>query len=195
MFNIESKEAANRLLDALGEQLTTLDAHYELVVVGGSALIALDLISRPTEDVDVVALLDEHGLQTATPLPQPLLVARDRVARDLGLPADWLNDGPASLLSLGLPDGFMSRATSSAHGPSLTVWYASRLDQIHLKLYATVDQGPGRHEADLRALEPTRDELLVAAHWSRSHDPSEGYDGVLTQVLEAFGVADETRGA
>jgi len=31
--------------------------YAELVVIGGSALLAIGLISRPTRDVDVVALL------------------------------------------------------------------------------------------------------------------------------------------
>ncbi|MGO9499580.1 MAG: hypothetical protein ACLQA5_23150 [Solirubrobacteraceae bacterium] len=34
---------------------------------------------------------------------------------------------------------------------------ASRLDQIHLKRYALVDQGLGKHEGDLRALKPSRE--------------------------------------
>lgn len=101
----------------------------------------------------------------------------------------------AALLDFGLPEGFLSRATRRDHGEALVGWYASRLDQIHLKLYATVDQGPGKHEADLRALDPTPDELLAAARWTRTHDPSEGYRSVLVRVLAAFGVEDATLGA
>lgn len=67
-------------------------------------------------------------------------------------------------------------------------------DQIHFKLYATVDQGAGKHEADLRALVPTPDELLAAARWTRTHDPSEGYRSVLERVLSAFGVEDASLG-
>jgi hypothetical protein len=61
----------------------------------------------------------------------------------------------------------------------LTVHFASRIDQIHFMLYAMVDLGPGKHEQDLRAMEPTEAELLQAAMWSRTHDPSEGYRTVL----------------
>jgi hypothetical protein len=195
MMNIQTQEEADRLLDALGEQLTELGARFELVVVGGSALMTLELVTRPTQDVDVVALHEAGTLETATPLPEELRVARDRVARDFGLPESWLNDGPASLLDLGLPAGFMSRAVRRDYGPSLTVWFASRLDQVHFKLYATVDSGPGRHEADLRALGPTREELLAAAEWSRTHDPSPAYRSALLEVLEFLGVSDATLGA
>ncbi len=144
--------------------------------------------------MDLVALRDGAGLLPAAPLPGPLAAARDRVARDLGLPADWLNAGPAALLDFGLPEGFLSRATRRDHGEALVAWYASRLDQIHFKLYATVDQGAGKHEADLRALVPTPDELLAAARWTRTHDPSEGYRSVLERVLSAFGVEDASLG-
>lgn len=186
-MNIASDRDAGRLLDVLGEQLAELGARYDLVVVGGSALLALRLVVRSTRDVDIVALRDGDVLRSVTPLPESQ-VARDRVARDLGLPPDWLNAGPAALLDFGLPEGFLSRAVRHDHGPALTVWYASRFDQIHFKLYATVDQGAGKHEGDLRALAPSADELLAAARWTRTHDPSEGYRMVLVQVLAAFGV-------
>jgi hypothetical protein len=84
--------------------------------------------------------------------------------------------------------GFSEHVLS--YGPGLEVLFASRLDQIHLKLYATVDQGVGKHLDDLEALGPTSQELLEAAHWSRSHDPSEGYRSVLKRVLANFGVED-----
>ena len=73
---------------------------------------------------------------------------------------------------------------------SLTVLFASRYDQIHFKLYATVDQGAGKHLDDLERLAPTHYELLAAARWSRTHDPSDGYGSVLERVLTHFGVTD-----
>lgn len=60
-------------------------------MIGGSALLALGLVTRSTQDVDVIALVGEHGLDEAVPLPQPLVDARDRVARDFGLAESWLN--------------------------------------------------------------------------------------------------------
>lgn len=192
MMNITSAAAGSRLLDALGQQIERLGASHELVVVGGSALLALGLIERPTQDVDVLARRDGDRLESISPMPETLVLARARVARDFELPTSWLNDGPAALLDFGLPEGFLDRAERRDHGAALTVWHASRFDQIHFKLYAAVDQGPGKHEADLRALEPTNEELLAAASWSRSHDPSEGYLQELTRALAALGVEDAT---
>ncbi|MBK5232087.1 MAG: hypothetical protein JJE13_03785 [Thermoleophilia bacterium] len=114
------------------------------------------------------------------------------MATDFRLPPDWLNSGPANLMDFGLPAGFEKRMVEESFGDSLTVQFASRIDQVHFKLYAAVDQGPGKHETDLRALDPTEDELLDAARWTMTHDPSEGYRMVLIQVLAALGVADAT---
>jgi hypothetical protein len=194
MSDIASREATDRLLSALGEQVAALDQRFELIVVGGSGLLALGLIERATRDIDLIALRSGDELRRAKPLPASLEAARDRVARDFALPADWLNPGPTDLLEFGLPDGFIDRLKRRDYGDSLTVYFASRFDQIHFKLYALVDQGPGKHEADLRALSPTEEELVKAARWSRSHDPSEGYEQVLREVLAHMGVRDADLG-
>ena len=187
---LDSAAATDRLLSALAEQLSVVEQHYDLVVIGGSALLALGLIARPTRDVDVLALAGPHGLTRAKPLPAPLVDAGARVARDFDLSADWLNSEPADMLRFGLPAGFAERLDRREYGPFLTVRFASRFDQIHFKLYAVVDQGAGKHEADLRSLGPIREELLSAARWSQTHDPSEGYRSVLVTVLAHFGVED-----
>lgn len=159
-------------------------------MIGGSGLLALGAIDRATRDVDVVALRVGEKLETAKPLPPALLAARGRVARDFGLDENWLNPGPTDLLDFGLPEGFLDRLVRKDYGGGLTANFASRLDQIHFKLYALVDRGPGKHEADLRALEPTEEELLVAARWACTHDPSENFQQMLRQALRHLGVGD-----
>jgi Nucleotidyltransferase of unknown function (DUF6036) len=180
----------HELFAALGEQLVAARARVELVVIGGSALLAVGLIDRPTRDVDIVALLAGETLVDPRPLPAALVAARDRVARDFNLPENWLNAAPSDLLTLGLPDGFVERVERHHYGDALTIYFASRYDQIHFKLYAMVDQGAGKHEADLRALSPTQDELVAAARWTRTHDPSEGFREQLLAALGYLGVND-----
>jgi hypothetical protein len=175
-------------LEALGELLDSRGLEYRLAVVGGGAMLLLGLIERPTADLDVVAHVDDAGYRAADPLPTALEEAIADVARALGLPKDWLNPGPTSLLDLGLPPGFDDRAHVRRYS-SLGILLADRLDQIHFKLYATVDQGPkSKHFADLQALRPTRDELLNAARWARTHDPSEEFRSELKGALESLGV-------
>jgi hypothetical protein len=188
---ITSTQSADALLHALGDQLAAVGAAFDVVVVGGSALLVLGLASRATKDVDVLAVRTGGSLVSADPLPKALVEASGRVARDFGLPADWLNSGPAGLMDFGLPDGFAERVKVREYGPALTVRFASRFDQIHFKLYAAVDAStPGKHAADLSELSPTRDELIAAARWSRTHDPSDGYRDMLERALEYFGVED-----
>lgn len=191
-----SRERTDALLAALNEQLASRGERFELVVIGGSALIALELVARnATKDVDVVALLTEHGLERAKPLPPSLVAARDKVARDFEISEGWLNAGPGDLLQWGLPDGFVDRLTSRQYGDHLVVHFAGRLDQIHFKLYAAADQQGGRHESDLRDLDPTPDELVLAARWTRTQDPSEGFLAMLRAKLADLGVVDADLGA
>lgn len=159
---------------------------------GGTALVATGLVLRTTRDVDIVALADEQGgLIDPAPLPAALIKSAEEVAEDLGLPNDWLNNGPSSgdggLYRLGLPHGFAERLSWHSFGDKLTVAFIGRIDQIFFKLYAAVDQFGSYHANDLQALAPTDAELLAAAAWSRTHDPSEGYLLGLKLYFKEFG--------
>ena len=55
---------------------------YSLVVCGGAALNAMQLIQRTTKDVDIVAMMDSSNqLVDPAPLPEELLIAAKEVAR------------------------------------------------------------------------------------------------------------------
>jgi hypothetical protein len=175
-------------LHALGAVLEARGHALEIVTVGGGSLLLLDLATRSTRDLDIVALVQDGQYMAAKPLPEALVEAARDVGGTLGLGEDWLNAGPTDLLAQGLPTGFAERTERRTHG-SLVLHIASRFDQIHLKLYDSVDQGPrSKHVADLRLLSPTRDELLAAAHWACQHDPSEPFRDELIKMLRSFGV-------
>lgn len=183
-------------LTLLGERLRLAGlAPQELIVCGGTSLIARGYVSRATRDVDVLARRSSGSeFVSARVLPAPFLAAAERVAVDLGLPANWLNSGPADLFEMGVPVGLVERLEAKAYGSHLTIWYIGRLDQIHFKLYAATDQGAGRHLSDLLALEPNADELLVAAKWAMTHDVSPGFRELLRMLLKEIkhaAVADQ----
>ena len=186
-----SRQDIETALTHLSGLLANMGAEpMELVVCGGSSLIARGFVARVTRDVDVLALGgSDRGLRDASPLPPPLVTAATRVAQDLRLPADWLNDGPAHIFRMGLPDGFVSRLERRTYGTHLGVSYIGRLDQIFFKLYAATDQGPGRHLTDLTQLEPSDDELVAAARWIFTHDPSPGFRQMLEELLRETGHA------
>ena len=107
------RDSLEEALETLGEVLHERGQHVGLLVIGGSSLLLLGFVSRPTADVDVAALA----------------------------------------------------------GPAAT------------------DQGPrSKHLADLQALRPSTDELLTAARWARTHDPSGGFLGELRSALTTLGV-------
>ncbi len=163
---------------------------YELLAIGGGALQLQGLITRPTRDIDVVAMIDRAALVPLERLPTPLEQAVSDTAAVFGLPTGWFNAGPRSLIDFGLPDGVLKRA-HRREWAGLVLHVADRRDQIFFKLYAAVDQGPGsKHFQDLRQLEPSVAKLRAAAGWVRTHDPSPGFDQELRRALRAFGVSN-----
>jgi hypothetical protein len=187
-------DALQPILGALAEQLDARGLEFHLVVVGGSGLLAMGLGDRPTQDVDVVAFLRDGELVSARPFPPELDESARRVAADFGLKEDWLNPGPTALLEIGgLPAGFIERLTSVRYGPALNVSFASRFDQIQLKVYALADREEARDEADLRGLEPTAAELRAGAAWARTHNAPGPFDDQIAAALAKFGVEDVGR--
>lgn len=188
-----NRENLDRALTLLARRLDLSQTEpVQLVVCGGSALIAMGFRQRTTRDMDVVALMNvSHELVSPDPLPDFLLAAAEQVARDLGLFEGWLNNGPSrgegGLFQMGLPAGFTGRLTEKKYGPRLTVHFIGRLDQIYFKLYAAADQRDGTHLNDLRALHPNDAELEAAAHWAMSHDVSEGFKMILKELLTQLG--------
>lgn len=179
-----------RALKALGNLLADRGYYYEIVAIGGGGLLLLGQIERPTRDLDLVALIDNGRLVSATPLPHNLLQAAEEVGRAAMLEKGWLNAGPTSLLQAGLPEGFTQRMRTRHYG-GLTVHLAGRFDQICFKLYASIDHGPrSKHFADLKLLQPTHQELKIAQHWCLSHDVSETFANELQNALTHLEVID-----
>lgn len=184
-------ETLPNALSTLGSLLEQRNLSFEAVAIGGSGLLLLGASVRPTKDLDLAALVTDGRYVSADPLPPDLQQAVEDVAVPLGLPPDWLNAGPTSLLDFGLPDGFESRTVREVFG-GLTLHIASRLDQIHLKFYAAAGDGPrSKHFADLQLLEPTDAELIQAAAWCLTHDPSDGFRSQMRGALRALGVSDD----
>jgi len=186
------KETLEQALTLLAEKLEFDGvAPVSLVVCGGSSLIALGLVNRTTKDVDVLALMDEGGrLLPSDPLPEAVSRAVEEIAGQLDLDPKWLNGGPTDLLKWGLPEGFLARLTERKYGNALRIWYVGRLDQIHFKVFAATDAGPGRHVNDLLALAPTNEELLAGARWTLTQDGSEGFVMILKEMLRELGHED-----
>lgn len=178
----------DQALDVLGRLLADRGHHYEVVAIGGGSLLLLGQMERTTKDLDLVALVDADRFISANPLPLKLAQAVEEVGRALELGKGWLNAGPTALFEMGLPSGFKKRMHTRCYR-GLIIHLAGRFDQICFKLYAAVDQGPhSKHFADLKFLQPTRNELHTAKQWCITHDVSEIFAKELNKTLMALGV-------
>ncbi len=187
-----NKHQIDKTLLLLGQLLEREgSAPIHIVVCGGASLIVTGMVQRTTKGIDIVAIIsdqdeDEKRLQYADPLPATLLKAARQVADDFGLDRNWLNNDPKDLLKLGLPDGFIERLYKRTFGSRLTVSFIDRFDQIHFKVYAAVDGGPGRHVDDLLALNPIREEIELAAFWAIQQDSSKEFKSTLKEMLKVL---------
>ena len=182
------------LLHALGEQLSRSGSSVSIVVAGGAALSVLGWVKRTTKDVDVIALAEKAGgdrkLIPPDPTPEELQKAILRVARDFGLPEDWMNMQIGAQWQLGLPPSILRSVEWRSYGP-LEVGFVGREGLMYLKLFAAVDQGvTSVHYQDLLTLQPSEEELEAAAAWVRTQDAGEPFaelvDEVVRNVREAL---------
>lgn len=116
-----------------------------------------------------------------------LRAAAAEVESEYLLDEDWLNTGPAAQVVAGLPEGFLSRLTWREYGSRLTLCFPDRYDLIHLKLFAIMDQGLGRHSRDLAALSPADEEIVHAARWVLGQDAGEVFPQIVRSALTQLG--------
>lgn len=184
------------VLSAVGYLLEEKGETVRIVIVGGASLNLAGLVNRATNDVDVIARAkDDQGepvLIPPDPMPDVLKEAIGRVARDFGLPSEWLNTAVGNQWETSLPPSLTEDLTWHQFG-GLRVVVAGRRPLIALKLLAAVDQGGTQsvHYQDLIRLDPTEEELEEAREWAESEDPSpivaDHIDQVIRHVREDTG--------
>lgn len=125
---------------------------FEAVVLGGTALVLLGVIQRPTDDCDV---LDPQ-------IPESVRQAAVDFARLHGLNEDWLNSKAHDFVGVPgcLPEGWRERLRWAYHGRALRLQTLGRQDLLCTKLVALIDRGTDY--LDCVALAPTAEELRAA---------------------------------
>lgn len=188
-----SQQNLEEALRLLGNLLTTRKGDgFWLVVCGGSALLAQKIISRSTEDVDILAIRDwDGGVDRAFPLPEALKVAAAQVADELHLGGNWLNSAaslhfPDLLL---LPASFWRELETREYGHYLKISYVTRSGQIQLKTYAALNRAKPRDLDDLRTLAPTSAETEAVVRWVLDHFPILSHRDKLPDLLTHLGHA------
>lgn len=172
------------LLDAVGAHLEAAGAAVSIVVVGGAALALHGWVPRTTHDVDVIALASGPTTLIAPRLPDALLRAVARVARDFDLPEHWLNPAVGAQWRSGLPEDLAADLEWRTFR-TLRVGLAGRAAMLALKLFAAVDRGPASvHLQDLLALAPTDGELARASAWVVTQDIAPQWPQLVTEVTD-----------
>ncbi len=144
------------------EYLAAQGLEFEAVVIGGAALAILGVVSRETQDCDVLDPNVPEAVAKAA-----LLFGRDALKKGHDLKENWLNNGPESLKDV-LPKGWRLRLEKLYFGKALSLHTLGRSDLLKSKLFAYCDRG--QDFSDCVAMKPSSDELLEALEWVSEQD-------------------------
>lgn len=163
---MEGEPQLIRALRELGSACAARAEAWEVLVIGGTALLLLGSTTRTTGDVDIAAIVVDGSLRRSKPLPQSLLELGRVVAERHGLPPEWLDTNSTSLLELPLPLGLLERCSTRAFG-GLTLYLPAQCDLVALKLYAAASSTHPftKHERDLRHLIGDGSHISAARTW------------------------------
>jgi len=149
-------------IQAFDAYLAARNLRFEAIIVGGSALALLNVIDRPTRDVDVLA----PNLDVATSRAAREFAAEMRASGN-ALADEWLNNGPSGLVAV-LPSGWESRLRPVFDGAFLRLNTLGEADLLKSKLFALCDRGTDL--GDCMALAPSADDLASAEVWLAAQD-------------------------
>ena len=165
------------ILSDFDKFLVKQNTSFSAIVIGGSALAVMGVISRETQDCDV---LDPKIPDNIKKLSEEF-ADKKRKAGEV-LRDDWLNNGPASL-TRDLPSGWRNRTQSIYTGEALTLHTLGRGDFLKSKLFAYCDRGTDLD--DCIAMNPTKTELQSALPWLNLQDANPGWPNhVDTEIKE-----------
>lgn len=157
----------NEMLVEFDQYLSVRGLEFEAIVIGGAALSLLGVITRETQDCDV---LDPNIPKVVA--EAALEFGRDAMSRGHDLKEQWLNNGPESLKDV-LPKGWRSRLQKLYFGKALSLHTLGRPDLLKSKLFAYCDRG--QDLKDCIALKPSQPELSEALDWVKAQDANPGW--------------------
>jgi len=156
--------------------LTARGLGLDAIVVGGTALALLGVVTRETRDCDVIHPELSGDVQDAAKA-----FAQQESQKGEPLSADWLNNGPASLTAL-LPPGWQNRLQPVFTGKAMTLRCLGRRDLLLTKLFALCDRGSDL--LDCMALRPSVDELRALMPWVQQQDANPDWPAHVEQTLQ-----------
>jgi hypothetical protein len=154
------------IIAAFDKYLGLQSLRFEAVVIGGGALIIMDIIDRKTKDIDC--------LDPEIPLEiKQASVAFAKSHSEFLLDENWLNNGPESL-KRELPAGWQIRLQTLYTGESIQLTCLGRSDLLRSKLFAYCDR-TNPDFSDLLLMKPTVQELAVSIDWVKARDGNQAW--------------------
>lgn len=166
------------VLIAFGKYLHDRGQNFEVVIIGGAALLALGIINRATVDVDCLSPEIPADIQAAA-----ITFSGKYSGNSSPLQKDWLNNGPRALVA-DLPSEWDKRLQMIYQGTGITVYTLCRADLLLTKLFAYCDRQ--QDEGDCIALAPTEQELSDSYNWLRERDGHPGWPDHVKASLEGL---------
>lgn len=150
------------ILPKFDEFLTEKQLTFEAIAVGGTALALLGVITRETRDCDILSPNIPKNIEEAA---KEFSVKMK--SEGVELRADWLNNGPSSLIP-DLPKDWELRVLIIFDGKSLRLSCLGRPDFLKTKLFALCDRDIDL--GDCLLLKPTATELKDSLNWVKQRD-------------------------
>ena len=142
-----------KVLQTLDERLAS---SFDIILIGGAAMILHFEASRATRDVDVLVLRGD-----LTELRRAVKI----VAREYGLPEDWMSDAAKGFADILPPDFYHRLAPLTFPLRRLRLYALGRPEQVAMKIVALREQDLEDLELLLPQLsEEERRELVTIMH-------------------------------
>jgi hypothetical protein len=148
--------------------------YLKATIIGGSALIIMDIISRKTKDVDLLDPVIPENIKQ-------LSVEFSKQYPEFDLDSNWLNNGPIDLKK-DLPTGWQTRLVIIFSGRSMALSTLGRSDLLKSKLFACCDRQFDFE--DCISMRPTEGELDEALIWVSERDTNELWPKHVQTVFE-----------
>ena len=163
------------VLDQFDEFLYEKQLSFNGVIIGGTALILMNITNRFTRDIDFIepVLPSEIKLAAKTFLNQNKQYQLDAET--------WLNNGPISIIE-SLPIGWQNKKVKIYSGKAIILYTLGRLDLLKTKLYAYCDRDIDLN--DCIALKPTLTELDNCIEWVLQGDANEHWPNRVNEQFQ-----------
>ncbi len=167
----------DKVIPKFDEFLGTKQLSFRGTIIGGAALLILNISTRQTKDVDCIdPKIAEEIINAANEFADKF--------KDLKIEKNWFNNDPISIKKQ-LPKGWRNRLQPIYQGQNLWFDTLGRQDLLITKLYAYCDRTDPDY-ADLLKLKPTKEELFESLTWVKTFDQNSSWPDHVYSIKRGF---------